>query len=1254
MNSEMRDSILLVEDSLPTRALLRDIFSDTYNVLEAENGAQAMVLLHQNFNHIAVMLLDINMPIKDGHQVLAEMKADENLQHIPVVVVTGDNTPEGELRALRLGAVDVFAKPFVPEILQRRVHNIAELHRYKWYLEERVAEQGDVLRQSNEMMVDALSSIIEHRSLESGSHVLRIRGFTRILLDQVSSVYPEYDLDEQGIDTIVSASTLHDIGKISVPDSILNKPGRLTPEEFEVMKAHTTAGAAMLETLQGIGAPEYLYFAHNICRYHHERWDGRGYPDGLKGDEIPLCAQVVGVADVYDALTTVRVYKPAFSHQQAMNMILNGECGAFNPMLMECFKAVSDQFEELALSYADHAPVRSDHSGDARTESGVQRVSREPDPHLLAQVKYQAMLRYADATVVEVDAGRKLYHIVYNPDPHLIPPLASSSLSEFLLSMVGDRVHPDDYALLQDINGEGLRDFFRRNLRKLSFRYRLFHPGVGDYVPYEVNFLRMELNDPGQRRFIAIWKQTQDFAPQQIQATAGHRVPPDIIHTLTSNLIHLRADNGGTILDGVQNLCALTGFTAAEIASHFHNRFVELVVPEDREALLQNLFSQLERGHLADWEHRLLHKSGVPVWVFHRARLSTGEDGTETLYCTIMDNTGGRAVQEQTSWMQQRNQTIIDQSNDIIFEWNILHRTLMCSSKWEQIFGYPLATDETGQTVPHSDHIHPEDLALLREKLDWAQLKDPHVESEIRILSGDGRYLWCRLRATLLRDSDGSPMRLVGTITNVDELKRSILTLQEKAEQDALTRLLNKESTRRHVEAALRERLGSKKSSALLIIDLDNFKQINDRYGHLFGDELLTRVSMELRRLFRSNDIIGRIGGDEFLVFLSEVPNRALVEERCTKLNEAFRSVFREQKLDYPVSCSIGAALSPLHGSTYPELFQKADRALYQSKANGRDCHVVYDAEMLADLPANLPAIIGTDIDSDARPGMAGDSMVRYVFRHLYETRDLEEAINTILATIGKQMNVSRVYIYENNADNTACSNTFEWCNEGVSAEMANLQNISYETDLRGWMDCYNEQGVFYCPDITQLPDSFRAILEPQGIKSMLQCSIRDGGVFRGYVGFDENFTNRLWTQDQIDLLNFLSELLALFLLKKRAQDETARQSLNLRSVLDNQPHWIYVVDSDLRIRYLNARCRELDDSLAEGQFCYRSIMRDDAPCANCPVRYLRTGDEPSAIIENPNYGLRVHAEAAPIRWNDRDAYLVTCRRLAPEGPDPA
>jgi len=343
-------SILIVDDMEINRVILYEIFCENYNILEAKTGKEAIEIMESNHSDIVITLLDIIMPEVNGFDVLEVMNEKGWINHIPVIMLSADDSENSILNAYNLGAFDFIGRPFNPQIIRKRVENAIELYRHKLDLENMVMEQTRKLKQSTQAMVDTLSTIVEFRNGESGLHIRRVRGLTKILLCAVSERYSEYRLTENEIEEISNASALHDIGKIVVPENILNKPGKLTSEEFEIMKTHTIKGAEILKEIEDVYEPRYFKYCYDICKHHHEKWDGRGYPDGLIGEEIPFSAQVVSVADVYDALTSERVYKKAFSHKKALSMILGGECGMFNPKLMRCLLEIEGEIE-MELKY---------------------------------------------------------------------------------------------------------------------------------------------------------------------------------------------------------------------------------------------------------------------------------------------------------------------------------------------------------------------------------------------------------------------------------------------------------------------------------------------------------------------------------------------------------------------------------------------------------------------------------------------------------------------------------------------------------------------------------------------------------------------------------------------------------------------------------------------------------------------------------------------------------------------------------------
>lgn len=336
MENSEKKAILIVDDREDNRVILAEVFKDNYDILEAENGKEAIEIINRNDN-VAAVLLDLLMPVMNGLDVLREMNRTGKIGRLPVFIITASDSQELLMDAYNLGATDVVSKPFMINFLKCRIGNIIELYRHRTDLESMLDEKVAKLNLINSSMIEALANIIEFRDGESGEHVKRISGITKKILTVLSRMYPEYYLPKLEIEKIGAASVLHDVGKIAIPDSILNKPGRLTPEEFEIMKTHTTKGCEVLANIPNLIDEDIYNYSFDIAHHHHERWDGRGYPEGLSGDEITIWSQAVSVADVYDALISPRCYKAPFTHEVAVKMIYNGECGTFNPKMLEAF-----------------------------------------------------------------------------------------------------------------------------------------------------------------------------------------------------------------------------------------------------------------------------------------------------------------------------------------------------------------------------------------------------------------------------------------------------------------------------------------------------------------------------------------------------------------------------------------------------------------------------------------------------------------------------------------------------------------------------------------------------------------------------------------------------------------------------------------------------------------------------------------------------------------------------------------------------
>ena len=363
---DKRQKILIVDDSKFNRDILKEILGETYNYLEAENGNQAIQMIGENIG-IDLMLLDINMPQMNGFEVLKIMKRSQCIEETPVIMISSEESVDTMREAYEMGITDYITRPFDSVIVKKRVQNTLSLYANQNNLVNVVVDQIYEKEENNNIMIRILSSILGSRNSESREHILHIKTATEMMLRQLIKITDVYHLTEADIALITTASSLHDIGKIYIPEEILNKPGRLTDEEFKIMKTHSKLGADIIQDIHLPQEKPLVHTAWEICRWHHDRWDGKGYPDGLKGEEIPISAQVVSIADVYDALTSERCYKKAFDHDTAIKMILDGQCGQFNPILLKCLKELSPRIFKIFSNETD----------DSKQYYEAQRLSNE-------------------------------------------------------------------------------------------------------------------------------------------------------------------------------------------------------------------------------------------------------------------------------------------------------------------------------------------------------------------------------------------------------------------------------------------------------------------------------------------------------------------------------------------------------------------------------------------------------------------------------------------------------------------------------------------------------------------------------------------------------------------------------------------------------------------------------------------------------------------------------------------------------------
>lgn len=449
--------ILIVDDAEMNRMMLSEILKKEYQIIEAENGKEAVAALNDFDTEIDLVLLDIVMPEMDGIEVLKIMKKNGWLSGIPVIMISSEMNSDIIHKAYELGANDFITRPFDVYVVQKRCRNMIDLYSKQKNLAGMVADQYFEREKESRLMIDILAHIVEFRNNECGMHVIHVQNYTEILLRELSKITDKYDLDEEKILLITKTAALHDVGKICIPDEILNKPGRLTDEEFKIMKSHSAVGSQMLAELPFHKDEPLVKMAYAIARWHHERWDGRGYPDGLSGDDIPISAQVVALADVYDALTAERCYKKAFSHATALEMITKGECGQFNPLLITCLNNTSEQ---MRLVKEGNGGVNADYDINEFARELLKNNSLYSSDRLLHLLEYEKMKNrffegIGGGCSFEFNSGSKM----------------------FTLSPSAAKVLGIEEAIIDPVHNESLTAIFgQEKLRELKAKFRALPP----------------------------------------------------------------------------------------------------------------------------------------------------------------------------------------------------------------------------------------------------------------------------------------------------------------------------------------------------------------------------------------------------------------------------------------------------------------------------------------------------------------------------------------------------------------------------------------------------------------------------------------------------------------------------------------------------------------------------------------------------------------------------------------------------------
>ena len=807
-------------------------------------------------------------------------------------------------------------------------------------------------------------------------------------------------------------------------------------------------------------------------------------------------------------------------------MILNGECGAFSPRLLESFKNVRDSFRDLTRRYADRELPQSelveaepleDHREDGR------------DAGQLFQAKYLTLLGGADATVMEVDFQTGLYHLEYLSAP-VFDPLRSGRRFEDSVRLFAEQsVLPEDRPALIAFMMESVGGFLEREQMGREIHFRVWERGTQGVLRCGCSMLRVDAGSLYHKKVLLIWKiegegqKGRDQAETEAAAGAWGDLLGGTFLCLCDPHMTIRKMNDG--------FCRLLGYGEEEIREQFHSRYRNLIYPGDREEVLRQIREQLRMGNVVEMEYRARGKDGNTVWLLDRAHLTVDEEGNSALFHMLVDVTRSKRAQEELRRMQERYQLILEQTDDIIVEWDIPKDRFTASDNWERKFGYQPIRDGLMKQISLGSHVHPDDVAECAALLRDMAGGKPYNEKELRVADNEGRYRWCRVRVASQMDEMGHPLRVVGVIADIGEEKRRSEFLQNRAERDGLTGFYNQTAGKLRARQLL-EKQGRGSAAALYMIDMDNFREVNERYGHSFGNVVLQEISNRLRRLFSGGEVLIRVGGDEFLILAPGV-EEAAARAQGREIQQALQDIIGRDVIRFRFSCSIGISLCPGDGEDFETLYRKGCRALLAAKERDTDKYVLYRDEPGISDGENEPAAGNTRIDTEDD---GFDGLAREIFDALYGAGDAEKTLARALELAGRRLGLSRVSVIRSCGDGERCSLFREWCGEGAVALREVLQGVPV-ADLGGW-ESFGANGVFCCADVTETggedgaANPMAAALEKTGARAVFRFAVRDSGDYRGWISFEDCLARREWTGEQRESLAFAAGIISLFLLK--------------------------------------------------------------------------------------------------------------------------
>lgn len=693
--------------------------------------------------------------------------------------------------------------------------------------------------------------------------------------------------------------------------------------------------------------------------------------------------------------------------------------------------------------------------------------------------------------------------------------------------------------------------------------------------------------------------------------------------------------------DGFFNLL---GYTREEVKKNFDNKLKNMVNNDQISSIL-NSFTY-NKGEDYAKKLMLVKKDKSLIAVDIRASLLRYENGMPIYNCVFIENTDLKESQHNLKMQKDYCKSILELSDNIIFEWSFKEKKVIAHRNLKKKLGVVL--DFRNYRETSKELCHKDDLPALNETIKSIIAGVPDNEVQVRLKNIKGKYIWYKIVTKTIFDNNNIPERLIGNVIDIDKQTRETLRLKEQSERDPLTKLYNKVVVERKVTNYLITD-GENKLSAMMIIDIDDFKSVNDKLGHYFGDAVITQISDKLIKLFFDIDLVGRIGGDEFIVFLKNVASEEVVLENAKDILKIFNKSYAGENNDYKISGSIGISMYPKDGKNYAELFKCADKALYVAKNRGKDRFEVYDEEIelkeyVKNKKSSLEKYSGINLMRDDK---TYENIVIKIFEILFDTKDIHVAIDVILNMIGRHYNINHVYIYELAEEYNTLNMTYEYYDDAIYSKD---EKKVYVENLKGMLDMFDSDNIFYCNDVNRVevgPINNNNTYT-KGTKSLLQCIITEDGEFKGIVGFDDCTQNRKWVKREIDSIIFISKILTVYLIRLRTKQKLLTQYELSKAIIRGQSLWAYIIDKhSYEVLYYNMIGKDVTSHINYGDKCYQYAIGGcrTEKCDNCPILGLSLSNEINTVeTYDEKNGRWISSTATTVKWNDgREVYLICC-----------